>query len=159
MFNNSDKKEEPVQAAQPSEFPRKESSHNGTNIGYTVEVRYTGHKPAIINDMVLGKEWQRPKFDAVQPPIPGVPTARPWNAALFSMLGLYDYSAAEALRWWFHANADATGIGAMCVESRIVAHRVKYSMSEEAISEHSIISGEDRTSIVPDWNTEKQPTR
>ena len=148
---------EAAQGKHAAEFPRKESSHNGTTIGYTVEVRFIGHKPEIINGMVLGKEWQRAKFETVTPPIPGVPNARPWHSALFTIVGLYDYSAAQALRWWFHANADASGFGSMCLESRIVAHSVKYSMSAEAISAHAVVSGEDRTSVVPDWNTDKQP--
>lgn len=137
------------------EFPRKGSSHNGTSIGYSVEVRYNFPDPAIINGMLLSKTWKKVHFDKVQPPF-GVPNAKPWNSALFGMLDLYDYCAAQALRWWFHANADQ-GVGAMCLESRIVAHKITYSQSEEAISAHAAVSGEDRTSIVPDWNTPKQP--
>lgn len=125
---------EPEQAQQQGEFPKKGASHNGDTIGYTVEVRYSYHQPQMVAGMLLGKEWQRLSVEKAMPPF-GVPISAPWNSAIFGMLGLYDYPAAQALRWWFHANAHAGSLGAICLESRIVAHRVRYSMSEEPVSE------------------------
>jgi hypothetical protein len=135
-----------------SEFPRKGASHNGTSEGYSIEVRYTGHRPQEVCGMILGKEWQPLKVLQTQQPF-GVPIARPWNERIFGMLGLYDYAAAQAMRWWFHANAEATpAAGAMGVESRLVAHKVQFSVSEEAIYAHQYISAEDRSNCKPDWN-------
>lgn len=137
------------------EFPQQPSTHNGNTVGYTVEARCAFHEPRSIAGVLLGKEWKRLTFEKAPAPF-GVPIAPPWHNAIFGMLSLYEYSAAQALRWWFHANADASMEG-ICLETRIVAHSVKYSMSSTAISEHALIGGEDRTSVVPDWNTPKQP--
>lgn len=159
-----EKPKEPLPQAAPddaqagqtqSEFPRKGQSQNGTSTGYSIEVRTSAKQPTQIGTMLLGHEWQRLKVDQVQPPF-GVPIARPWNERIFSMLGLYDYAAAQALRWWFHASAEATPYaGAMCLESRIIAHTVKYAISEEAVSEHMQIQGDDRTNCIPDWGKPK----
>lgn len=128
------------------------SSKSGTTNGYSIEARYNFNSPHVINGHTLDKEWRTIAFDTA-PSGFGIPSP-PFEFAIVA-LGLYGYSQAQALRWWFHANADATFHG-ICLETRIVKHTVKYSIEAERKSEHLTIGGEDRSNCMPDWGvTEK----
>lgn len=131
----------------PSEFPKKGSNHNGTEHAYTIEARSMFNEPQVFGKQIFDQRWKRVQFDQVAPPF-GVPAG---HSMVADRLGLHSYPAAQALRWWFHANAHATFSG-ICLESRIVKHAVSYTFSEEAVSAHEVISGEDRSNIMPDWN-------
>ncbi len=44
------------------------------------------------------------------------------------------YEQAEAMRWWFLANIEATRIGGcLCFETRLVEYRAEYSRSAKPI--------------------------
>jgi hypothetical protein len=135
------------QAEAKSEYPKKGTSGNGSDVGYSVEVRYTGSNNAVVIDgeIYTGK-WRR--FSPKQSPI-GVPPHHRYSVWL-DQCHLMSYPAAQAIRWWFHAIADFE-FKNLCLETRLVKHAVKYSFSEEAISDHSPIGGEDRSASIPDW--------
>jgi hypothetical protein len=83
--------------------------------------------------------------------VPGGPRfQQPWLSAGHC----FSYQAAQALRWWFHANADA-GIGGICLRSRIVKFAIKYSIEVARQTEHCEIGGDDRTNCIPDWGNKK----
>src|SRR5690606_9220355 len=98
---------------------------------------------------LFDQRWKRVKFDTIPLPV-GVPSGPPSLSGLRDKLGLYSYQAAQALRWWFHANAAASW-NDLCLETRLVKHRVKYSYECEAISAHAVIGGDDRSNVMPDW--------
>jgi len=135
-----------VAPAPPSEFPKQGGSGSGTETCYSVEARCT-HKPKQIGAQIFDANWLTVQFDHVAPPL-GVPSGPP--SMMRDKLGLYGYQAAQALRWWFHANA-AAGWQDGCIETRLVKHEVKYSYSSQALSAHVAIGGEDRSGVMPDW--------
>lgn len=119
------------------------TSCNGTTEGWSVEGRSVFLRAEEINGQLFDERWQRVQF--IKGPI-GVPN-NSWDEPWLSRMGLHSYAAAQALRWWFHANADLSA----CLETRLVRHRVKYSVASERVDEHCLIGGEDRSSIMPDW--------
>lgn len=143
---------EPQQeATEKSEFPRPVgTSGNGTTHAYSVEARYMYTTPKKFGDVLLDQRWRRLSF---VPSHIGVPDG-PYHSYGMRACGLLGYSAAQALRWWFHACADAdVGVGSMCLETRIIKHRVEYSHKEIAESAHVVITGDDRSNIMPDWGS------
>lgn len=150
MFNKKadDVAAEPDAAVQePPEFPRKPgTSGSGTTHAYSVEARYMFSTPKKFGDTLLDQRWQRLHF---VPSHIGVPDGPAWNHGPRAC-GLLGYSAAQALRWWFHAVADTDMMGGLCLETRIIKHAVQYSHSETAESAHMVISGEDRSNCIPD---------
>lgn len=135
------------QVAIESEFPKKGTSGSGTDTGYTVEARYTGSQGSVVIDGVIyTAKWTR--LHPKESPI-GVPPHHRYSAWL-RQCGLMSYPAAQAIRWWFHAIADVD-FKNLCLETRIIKHKVEYSFSEEAVSEHCIVGGEDRSGYFPDW--------
>lgn len=68
----------------------------------------------------------------------GIPiTNNPYTGDSYLLqFGLMNYQAAQALRWWFLANLEATqkysGFG---VETRLVKHRVTYSAQAARVGE------------------------
>lgn len=122
---------------------------SGTTYGYTVEARFSYHEPAQIGGVLLDNRWREVKFTASTI---GVPRGPRWNAAQFEQGGLVGYAAAQALRWWLHADAEANSVGGgVCLETRIVKHKLTYSYAVERVSDHGHIGGEDRSNCIPDW--------
>ncbi len=95
-------------------------SGSGTDSGYTVEARYASHRPEMICGQMLDNRWSTLRFDKA--PI-GVPS-QTWPV---SVPGYLSFEAAQALRWWFIAQARADYRGMFCLETRLVRHKIKYS--------------------------------
>lgn len=131
-----------------NEYPKKGQSQSGTNHAYSVQARYDYPEPKVFGDIILHKEWKTIYFPKSRDV--GVPTGNALDWA-GNQMGLMSYQAAQALRWWFHANAEAEILGSLCLETRIVKHKVEYSIKEEAISDHEYIGGDDRSNVMPDW--------
>jgi hypothetical protein len=127
------------------------SSCSGSTFGYAVEARCSYIEPRQIGDVLLGTEWKRIPFAAAKC---GVPIGAEYEAPTLKMCGLLSYQAAQALRWWFHADAEREPLGgSLCLETRIVKYAIQYSYKTEAVSTHCVIGGEDRSAIMPDWGT------
>lgn len=124
---------------QPDAFPKKGSSASGTEFAYTVEARYAYPEPKVICGMMLDLRWRSVQFD----PSPiGVPTQHrycPWGGGFPHLM---TYPAAQALRWWFLAQAKSV-FDHLCVETRLVKHEVTYQISEKAIAAAAEIDGGD----------------
>lgn len=104
------------------------SSANGTDTGWTVEARLAYHEPRIVAGMPLDDRWRIVHFNDKSPI--GVPRASPWS--VLHLCSLYEYAAAQALRWWFIAEAQRSEIGgALCLQTRLCSHRVEYSYSSK----------------------------
>lgn len=124
------------------------SSGNGTLVGYSVEARSTFTSPTSINGQLFDERWAHVRFNDNSPI--GVPRGPIWSIQWLAICGLYDYPAAQALRWWFHASAEHN----LCIETRIVKHNIKYSYDSARVSDHCVITGEDRSSFMPDYNAQ-----
>jgi hypothetical protein len=109
-------------------------SCSGTLVGYSVEGRWNYPAPKMFGDQILDKEWRTLKF---QEGAGGVPTNGCMSSErqYLAQYGLFTQPAAEALRWWFIANAEASEFGMFCLETRIVKHLIKYSSSAERTEE------------------------
>jgi hypothetical protein len=103
------------------------------------------HTSKQFGDALLDQRWQRLRF--VTSHI-GVPDGLSYNYAARAC-GLLGYSAAQALRWWFHAQADAETFGGLGLETRIIKHHVEYSYKEIAESAHVLI-GNHCSGIMPE---------
>lgn len=120
---------------------------SGSETGYYVEARHNGTSPMQLGEQIFDKEWRRVNFNQ---DIIGVPQCNRFNEHV-KKHGFYSYQAAEALRWWFHAESEAGKHFAICMESRIIRVKIEHSYSIEAISAHKRIGGDDRTNCIPDW--------
>lgn len=112
------------------EFPQKGSSMSGTDFGYQVQARYNFHTPKQFGDIVLDQRWRTLYFQ--KSPI-GVPVAGELQWYLRPCQCM-SFQAAQALRWWFVADAEASDLlGSMCLETRLLKVRVKYSTESEIL--------------------------
>jgi hypothetical protein len=114
-----------------SEFPKQASSGSGGGRGYSVEVRLNYNGAAeIVNGIAVGPNWTRLHFEKA---VVGVPQGNVCWGHLpnTSLLG---YASAQALRWWFLANAEATRGHALCIETRLVRHDCTYSYKETPVA-------------------------
>jgi hypothetical protein len=141
-------------AAPPDVFPKKGSAGSGTDTAYSVEARLAFHQPRAVCGHLLDLRWTTLQFERGGPV--GVPQHRPFDFAKSSS-GLLSYQAAQALRWWFLANAEQE-FSCLCVETRIVEHKITYSFSTEAVRIGAETSGKDRSNIMFGWG-EKIPTK
>lgn len=122
----TDKQEQPavvaqaiVSQAEVSEYPKSRGKGSGRETCYSVEARYNYTQPIEISGQLFDNRWREVKFQDA--PV-GVPRASEFqeHTLRHRMLG---YSAAQALRWWLHANADAMKAGhCICLETRLVKH-------------------------------------
>lgn len=128
-------------------FPRKGCSGGGSCPAYSVEARHMYSEPIKIGDQIFTKEWKRVNFKRGDTGIP---------VRLFCReaedMGLLPYGSAQALRWSLHS-----GIDTICLETRIVKHTVTWSHSETVEGAFDVISGADRSSIMPDNDKFKKP--
>lgn len=123
----------------PDSFPVEGSSSSGTNFAFTVQARYAYPDPKIICGMVLDANWRTLSFEKSPIGVPAQARYCPWGG---SFPHLMTYEAAQALRWWFLANA-AHSFDHWCIETRLVKHEVTYQASEKAIAAASEIDGGD----------------
>lgn len=131
-----------------SEYPSPAGSGSRTMDGYKVSARYCSDTPMELCGQLFDNRWQIVQFDKA--PL-GVPIADPYSARILGERGLLGYAAAQALRWWFHANAEALRIGGgLCLETKLVKHTISASFECVAMSEHELIGGGDRSNCMPD---------
>jgi hypothetical protein len=124
-------------AAPPDVWPKDASSGSGGHVGYTVEARIAYNTPETVAGTVLDTRWRPINFtQAAQ----GVRerAGSPFDVATY---GLHNWAAAQALRWWFHAEAELQRHGSFCLETRIVAHQVSFYYSVKATGAHAEIGG------------------
>jgi hypothetical protein len=131
---------------EPDNFPKKGTSGSGGLIAYSVEARYAFPSPKVIAGMTLDARWQKVQFTEAAM---GVPIGRSYNDPWLRNTGLLGYQAAQALRWWFLAHAEAE-LSCLCVETRLIEHKIEYSYSETAQKAAAHIGvGESRSNIMP----------
>ena len=122
-------------------YKREKGSGSGTEIGYTVEARYNYHSPTQIGGQIFDNRWRQVKFEQSSV---GVPTCPRYQRHVAEQ-GMLGYAAAQALRWWLHANAVAEQGMALCLETRIISHKITYNHKIEAQAAYEHVHGEDRS--------------
>lgn len=98
-------------------------SQGGTDYGYLVEARVDLSDPEQICGHLLDNRWRTIYFTKNQLGVPNQCSADAVN-----VLGLHTYHAAEALRYWFMAEAQnfrGWGIG---LETRLRCYKVTYKL-------------------------------
>ena len=124
------------------EYDKSKGYENSHTFCYTVEARYNHHEPCKLGDQIFDKTWRRVSFKKADF---GVPTGF-FVDRVVENRGFLNYSAAQSLRWWLHANAEYSG--RICLETRLVKHKVESSCTINAVSYHDCVGGEDRSSIM-----------
>jgi len=132
---------------------------------YTVEARYNAAEPRVLCGNHLDTRWRRLVFQHNNPR--SVLTQSRYE-------NYYRYEVAQALRWWFHANA-AEGassawsawsvssiwdVGAVshCLETRLIEHKLESNYTITAVSQHCHVTYADRSNIAPDWEDRRNQT-
>ena len=124
-----------------SEFPRSRESCVASNEkAFSVEARFVAKGSKEVCGQVFTDDWQRLHFEDGGPV--GVPANRGKFELASSYFGLMSYQAAQALRWWFHAVLEST-FSDSCFETRIIEHRIKYSIEQEAVAAHDVRGNSD----------------
>jgi len=129
------------------DYKRERGNGSGTETGYTVEARYSYNNPVQIGGQLFDNRWRQVSFEKSEI---GIPSAPRYQHHVIEH-GLLGYTAAQALRWWLHAQADADGVSGLCLETRLISHKISYTHKIEAIAAHNHIHGGDRSNCVPDW--------
>ncbi len=84
----------------------------------------------MIRQQFYDEQWRQVEFDLSANSIPMSPVH---HRELLEH-GLFSYAAAQALRWWFHAQAEIECAGgAPGLETRLVQHRLTFSHEVAAI--------------------------
>ncbi|SRR6266404_238374 len=123
---------------QATEFPKSGSSGSGSETGYSVEARYNYPQPKIIAGVIYHKDWRHVH---PQQGVLGVPVAHPQQRHIIEH-GLMSYPAAQAIRWWLHAIAASEEfLGGLCLETRLIEHRISYSYKETLTSSIDVVCG------------------
>lgn len=133
---------------------KKGNSGSGTFDAYSVEAMCDYGSAQEVGGQIFDNRWKRVDFE---PSKIGVPVGPSYQIAVLNQVHLLSYPAAQALRWWFHAACETFSSG-LCMRSRIVQHRVIYSYSEERVSEHMEIGGDDRSNTMPNWGKKPEKT-
>jgi hypothetical protein len=105
----------------------KHSNGSGKEVRYKIEVRTTYSQPSQIGGVLVDNIWRELRMEESQC---GVPVRRSFSGDAH---GTLNYEAAQALRWWFMAVAEAEPLGSLCIETRLVAVQLSYSYSIEEI--------------------------
>ncbi len=119
-------------------WPKRGSSDSRSEVLYSVEARLAYFTPKQINGHLLDTRWTTVRFDPA-PMNLGVPNSRRCHSASAIESGFFGYEAAMALMWWFRANAALT-YDDICLETRLVAQRVKTEFSAEAIGSYDAVT-------------------
>lgn len=99
---------------------------NSSEPAYSVEARINSYQPDMIGKQIFDNRWRKANFELSTIGVPAGPSFSRAND--HRLLG---HSAAQALRWWLHAVADAEHKG-YCLETRLVEHRLTSSYKVEA---------------------------
>lgn len=129
-----------------------ESSANGGITGYRVEAMHDSPNPIAVSGQMFTRDWKIVHFAEGAC---GVPAGPSFNQPWLSAGHCFSYQAAQALRWWLHASAEAENMSGICLRSRIVKFAIKYSIAVTRETEHCEINGEDRSNCIPDWGAKK----
>lgn len=113
----------------------KKLSESGSSYGYKVEVRLNYVTPKVINGVTLGNRWQEM---ATYPASNGVPNHRNVYCA---QQHLFDYAAAETLRYWFIAKARETHDD-IFLETRLARHEVTWKVEHWRVGEALTVTGD-----------------
>lgn len=114
-------------------YEKNRGSGSGTEIGYTVEAKYDYLCPAEISGQLFDNRWRAVNFEKSKI---GVPSCAPSYQRHLLENGLLSFSAAQALRWWFIAEVEASNHGfSLCWATRLIEHRVTFSHKVEAIGQ------------------------
>ena len=106
------------------------SKGSSTSTGYTIEARFHVREPEKIGRQIYDDRWRQVEFDRSAS---GGPMSPVYHHELIER-GLLSYSAAQALRWWFHAQAEIECVGgAPGLQTRLVQHRVTCTHEVAAI--------------------------
>lgn len=112
--------------SETGEFPREDSSSNGTLIAYTVEARACCNSPKQFGDQIFDEKWRRVvQFKNGEHSVPD--RNAKWHPEITNHGEYMTYATAQAMRWWFHAVVDG-----LCLETRLVKHTIKYSITRTA---------------------------
>lgn len=139
-----------------ADYKRDIGHGSGSETAYFVEARYNYSEPIKIGAQIFDNRWRRVDY---QESMIGVPRCanHARHTAEHNMLG---YQAAQALRWWLHANATAMIAGNLCLETRILSCKISWTYSIEVIGAHEHIHGDDRSNVMPDYGVRPaNPTR
>ena len=101
------------------EFPSKRGNHHSTTKGYSVQAMFAFDSPRMIAGQIFDNRWREVSY---QESVIGVPAASRFTACILQH-GLFDYEAAQALRWWLHAVARHEG-NEYCLRTRLVEHSI-----------------------------------
>lgn len=121
------------------EFPVDGSKIHGVEIGYTIEARLNYVFPKTIHGQIFDKEWRQVRN--IRKSEDGVP-----DKDLFGILkiaGCFSYASAQALRWWFIAAVEKDST-AICLETRLVRHKIKFSIEDVAVEARGFVGEEKR---------------
>ena len=111
-------------------YENRQSQGSSTRPGYTVEARLDLLSPVNIGRQTFDKKWRQVEFDqsAIR-----VPMSHVHHRELLEH-GLFSYAAAQALRWWFHAQAEIECFGASHgLQTRLVLHQLTLEHEISAI--------------------------
>lgn len=129
-----------------ADYRRECGSGTKTLAAFSVEARHNFHEPVTVGGQIFDNRWRMVIFENSTSDGFGVPVCDSFEKEI-SEYGFLKYASAQALRWWFHANA---GFGT-CLETRIVEHKITITHKIEAIAAHCHVHGGDRSNIMPDW--------
>lgn len=101
--------------------------------GYRVEARTSYHMPCAVNGQIIDGQWRTVEFGFGNNSF-GVPTSR-FGDRLHKN-GLMSLNQAQAMRYWFLAQADAEGAaGSLCLETRLARHQLTEKVTVERLGE------------------------
>ena len=130
------------------DYKKEKGSGHSTTSAYTVEARASCGDPKQIGSQIFDSKWRRVAYEKGAIGVPPCSILRK-EVAEHGMLG---YSAAQALRWWLHANADVSEmLGGLCLETRLIKHILETTHSIKAEGFYKVVGGDDRSSSMPDW--------
>ena len=109
-------------------YKRERGNSSGTETFYTVECRCPGSRPIVVLGQAITSDWLPVQVD--RGPV-GVPVSADWRN--IATQGHYTYAAAQAIRWWFLAEAERCRLG-MFVETRLVKHETNYMSLTTAVA-------------------------
>lgn len=113
---------------------------SGTSVGYTVEAKYDYPAPVQIGDQLFDNRWRNVSFSKS-------PIGVPCTDDELNEHGLMTYTQANALRWWFHAQANAEHKGWVLV-TRLISHKLEKTWKVTATEAHEIHGGDGNESTI-----------
>lgn len=98
------------------------SSGSSRLVGYRPEVRTSYHTPTTVLGQIVDGQWREIKFHT-RNDLSGIPTG--YFDKELGLHGLLGRAQAEAIRWWFLAQAEAESVtGALCLETRLKSYEL-----------------------------------